>query len=83
MVNTSQERAKNSSFEHTVCSLINKVQDIDNFLSTDNMCFLAISETHLDNTCDDATMEIQGYSIYRKDRDIYGGGVAMYIKSVS
>ena len=53
-----------------ICSLRNKVQDIDNLLTTDKIHILAISETHLDNTFDDATVEIQGYSIYRKDRDI-------------
>ena len=64
-----------------ICSLRNKVQDIDNLLTTDTIHILAISETHLDNTFDDATVEIQEYSIYRKDRDLYGGGVAMYIQS--
>lgn len=64
-----------------VCSLRNKIQDIENLLIADNIHILAISETHLDETFDDATVRIQGYSIYRKDRDMYGGGVAIYIQS--
>lgn len=64
-----------------ICSQRNKVQDIDNLLTSDKIHILAISETHLDNTFDDATVEIQGYSIYRKDRDNKGGGVAVYIQN--
>ena len=37
-----------------------------------------ISETHLDNTFDDTVVAIQGYNIYRKDRNANGGGVAIY-----
>lgn len=64
-----------------ICSLRNKIPDIINMLTSHNINILAISETHLDNTFDDATVEIQEYSIYRRDRDVYGGGVAMYIQS--
>ena len=35
-------------------------------------------EIDLDNTFDEATVEVQGYS---RTRDLYGGGVAMYIQS--
>lgn len=39
------------------------------------------SEHHLDNIFDDATVELQGYNIYREDEDNNGGGVAIYIQS--
>ena len=39
-----------------------------------------ISETHLDNTFDDTVVAIQGYNIYRKDRNANGGGVTVYIQ---
>lgn len=64
-----------------ICSLRNKVQDIDYLLASDKIHRLAISEKHLENTFDDATVEIQGYSIYRKDRDNKGGRVAAYIQN--
>ena len=64
-----------------ICGLRNKVRDIDNSLTSDKIHILAISETNVDITSVDATVGIQGYSFYRKDRDIYGEGVAMYIQS--
>jgi hypothetical protein len=57
-------------------SLINKVNEINNFLTSDNIHILAISNTHLDNSIDDTAVAIQGYNIYRRDRNAYGGGVA-------
>lgn len=64
-----------------ICSLRNKVQDITNLLLSDNIHILAISETHLDDSFDDVSVSIQGYNIYRRDRNTYGGGVAIYIQS--
>jgi hypothetical protein len=40
---------------------------------------LAISELHLDNSFVTA-VAIQGYNIYRRDGNAYGGGVAVYIQ---
>ncbi len=39
-----------------ICSLRNKVQDIENLLTSEKIHILAIFETHLDNTFDDATV---------------------------
>lgn len=64
-----------------ICSLRNKVQEIENILTADCIHILAISETHLDQTFNDATVDIPGYRIHRKDRDMHGGGVAIYIQS--
>ncbi len=66
-----------------ICSLRNKVQDIENLLTSEKIHILAISETHLDNTFDDATVEIQGYSIYRKDRDNNGEELQFTFKATS
>ena len=60
-----------------ICSLRNKVHEINNLLTSDNIHILAISETHLDNSFDDTSVAIQGYNIYRRDRNAYGGGVAV------
>jgi hypothetical protein len=35
----------------------------------------------LDNSFDDTAVAIQGYNIYRRDRNAYGGGVAVNIQS--
>ena len=53
------------------------MKEINNLLTSDNIHILAISETHVDNSFDDTAVAIQGYNIYRRDRDIYGGGVAI------
>ena len=50
-------------------------------ITSDNIHILAISETHLDNSFDDTAVAIQGYNIYRRDRNAYGGDVAVYIQS--
>ena len=41
---------------------------------------LAINETKLDNTIDDKLVNIDGFTIKRRDRDRNGGGVAVYLK---
>jgi hypothetical protein len=67
---------------HTnICSLRNKVNEINNLLKLYNIHILAISETHLYISFGDTSVEIQGYKIYRRDRNAYGGGVAVYIQS--
>ena len=62
-----------------LCSLRNKVNEINNLLVTDDI--LTISETNLDNTFDDTVVAIQCYNIYRKDRNASGGGVSVYIQN--
>lgn len=64
-----------------ICSIRNKVQDISNLLTLHNIHILAISETHLDDSFDDDTVAIPGCNIYRKDRNMHGGGVAIYIQN--
>ena len=64
-----------------ICSLTKKVHAINNLPVTKDIHILTISETHLDNTFDDTVVAMQGYNIYRKDRNANGGGVAVYIQS--
>lgn len=42
---------------------------------------LAVSETHLDSTFEDTSVMIEGYNIYRKDRNAHGGGICIYVQS--
>ena len=51
------------------------------FIDNDPDIF-AVTETFLDLTVDNAELEIDGYNLYRKDRNRHGGGVAIYIRSV-
>ena len=41
---------------------------------------MAINETKIDDSIDDALLSIYGYSSRRGDRNRKGGGVALYIK---
>lgn len=63
-----------------VCSLRNKLVEITDILITNNIHILAVSETHLDHTFSDDAVNIQGYNVYKKDRNSHGGGVAIYIQ---
>lgn len=64
-----------------ICSLRNKIQDISEILKEQNVHIMAISETHLDSTISSFLLNIDGYNICRQDRNINGGGVAIYVKS--
>ena len=47
----------------------------------DKVCF---SETHLDNNVTNEQINIEGFSqIIRKDRNCYGGGIAILSKHVA
>lgn len=63
-----------------ICSLRNKITDITEILMSNQLHILAISETHLDSTFEDSALNIQGYKIVRRDRNGFGGGVALFIQ---
>ena len=42
---------------------------------------IGLSETRLDETISDSEVSISGYKIFRNDRDVNGGGVAIYVKA--
>ena len=48
-----------------ICSLRNKVHEINYLLVTDDIHILTISEIHLDNTFYDTVVALHGYKIYR------------------
>ena len=42
---------------------------------------IGLSVTRLDKTISDSEVNINGYNIFRNDRDVNGGGVAIYVKT--
>ena len=64
-----------------ICSLRNKVHEVNNLLVTDDIHNLTISETHFEYTFDDTVVAIHGYNIYQKDRNDNGGGVASIFRT--
>lgn len=63
-----------------ICSLRNKVDEITRLCQIENIHVLALSETHLDNSFDNSVLAVDGYNLYRRDRDKHGGGIALYVK---
>ena len=45
-----------------------------------NVDIMTLNETRLEPLVDDKEVAIPGYKIYRRDRNKYGGGVAIYVK---
>lgn len=70
---------KNDSIVHNnVCSSLPKIATISNELSGNDI--IAITETHLDDSICDESLLLNGYHPpLRKDRNRFGGGVALYI----
>lgn len=58
-------------------SLRNTTDEIAELISEHELHILAISRTHLELSFEDTEVYIKGYNIYRKDRNKYGGGVAV------
>uniref|UniRef100_A0A8C7Z1Z2 ribonuclease H n=1 Tax=Oryzias sinensis TaxID=183150 RepID=A0A8C7Z1Z2_9TELE len=63
-----------------ICSLRNKINEITQICLTENIHVLALSETHLDSTFENSMLNVDGYRLYRRDRNQNGGGVAFYVK---
>ena len=62
--------------------LSHTLDDIDNLLlNYYNIDILAVTETHLDHTKSDESININGYNVFRRDRNRMGGGVAIYCKN--
>ena len=62
-------------------SLRNKFDDISVLLCDNVVDILAINETKLDNSFPNVQFIIQGYTLFRRDRNANGGGVILYIRS--
>ena len=68
-----------------VCSLKNKVDDINVLLLRSDLDLLAITESWLDASLDSSILKIDGYNCFRFDRDAGsgkrgGGGLVAYVK---
>lgn len=64
-----------------VRSLLPKVADLGGLAELHDFHILAVTETWLNSSIDDNAVNINGYNYVRKDRNLRGGGVGIYIKS--
>jgi exonuclease III len=64
-----------------VNSIFNKFEHIFSILDTQNIDILALSEAKLDENVPDKLYLHPNYTLKRRDRNIYGGGIMIYIKN--
>ena len=59
-----------------------KLPQLEMLLDKSNLDFLGVSESWLTDAIDPGIIHIQGYNVFRKDREgkKRGGGVAIYVK---
>ncbi len=63
-----------------ICGLHSKVLQLSaDYLLPYKIVACALQETKLPSSCHDPSLQIQDYSLFRKDRTASGGGVAIYV----
>jgi hypothetical protein len=60
-------------------SLMSKIDEVRQHVLTSNIKILSINESLLDSTISDSEVSLDGFSLFRCDRNRNGGGVALYI----
>ena len=67
---------------HLNClSLKKHIDEIRSLVNSCGMDIMTLSETHLCSDTDDSELCIPGYTILRRDRNKFGGGVANFIRN--
>ena len=61
--------------------LTTRIDEVRLVMEEKNIHILAINETKLDEFMPSSLVSVDGYSLERKDRNFFGGGVAIYIKN--
>ena len=62
-------------------SLVKHIDDLRVYTSDQRLDILSINETRLDSSIKDEEVELSGYKIIRRDRNRFGGGVALYVRN--
>nr|CAI5829862.1 unnamed protein product [Callosobruchus analis] len=61
-------------------SLLPSFNDLSQIIVQHNYDFFGITETWLNRSISNNQLKINGYNLYRKDRETRGGGVCIYVK---
>ena len=64
-----------------IVSLVKHIDDLRVYTSDQRLDILSINETRLDSSIKDEEVELSGYKIIRRDRNRFGGGVALYVRN--
>lgn len=59
---------------------MNKLAELETFVSINNPVVFGICESHIDSDTPDELICPTGYCVFRKDRNRFGGGVAVMIR---
>ena len=77
------EQAKVKNFKRLAivncCSVVNKHVDLEVFLRLQDIKLLMGTESHLSESFLNSEVFPSGYTVYRKDRNIHGGGVFILV----
>ena len=77
-----KEHAKRLIFSHlNVNSIRNKFCELHSILAGNYVDVFGLIETKLDESFPNAQFMVDGFSLYRADRNIHGGGIMCYVKS--
>ena len=63
------------------CAVTNKQSKLVNFVNLHDIDILCGTESHLDETILNSEIFLLNYNIFRKDRNIHGGGVFVMVKN--
>ena len=63
------------------CSIINKLPELELLLHVNMPALVGICETHAYSEIPDELICPNGYNIFQKDRNKFGGGVALLIRN--
>ena len=66
-------------FHINICSLRDKLTELQLFCDKHRPHVLSLNKTWLDDSFLDSELYLPGYQLLRRDRDRYGGGIAVYI----
>ena len=67
-----------------VFSLLGRLDQLNILIEEEKPHVIGINETKIDSDISDTDIQIEGYEVVRRDRNKWGGGVALYIhKSIS
>ena len=66
-----------------IASLLKHYEELLIYMHDQPFDILTLNETRLDCSILDCEVQIPGYDIIRSDRNRYGGGVAIYIRTVT
>ncbi len=65
-----------------ICGLRSKVNNLQvEYLASYNLAAIALQETKLPPSCKDPSLSLPDYTLFRKDRNGSGGGVALYLQN--